>query len=993
MKVIGIIFGALVLAIGLFAPGKSLEQIPGRLYVIFKPDRATPYRQPSGFISSGISRIDSINLANGMRSFTSMASGCAPCSSLVRNDYLVVFPDTANISAIASAYLADTNVRWASPRYYTDFSFTPNDSFFAKPSPSATFSSYQWPLDSTHLQMEKAWDITKGDTSVVIAILDSWHAWRHPDLETTAWINSGEDRNGNGRFDAVAYPTGDLDNVDNDTDGYIDNVLGYHFDYYSDETGEWIAGNPNPEPMLNSIWDTINFWGGSPPPNYFLFNHGSRTWGNVAAKANNNRGVAGSAFNCRAMPVGFDREVWPVVSPLCFTLQMKLKHGVPHVVNMSFATDATPTDSVILDSLYRLGVVLVAAAGNGLPVTDTAKYPARHPKVLSVAATDSNDYRADFSNVNSTVDLSAPGFNYMVFHGFDADSNKSVGYRYASVDSISSYTPYVMSGTSFSSPQTAGVAVLLRSLFPSWGPDQIIAKLRSSTDTIRCCRAGSNPQQESTFITSGKLGTGRLNAFKAVTFYDTIPKAQTDTTLSGTIYVSGDLLIPAGKTVTLNPGTVLKFYPGDIFNKGSAAKRGEIIVKGTLVAIGNQNDSIKFISYRATPQDTDWYAVRVDSGGSFNAVYCQFKNAYAGIDYKNSASDSVKYCLFEKNYMYGIISKNPKLKILNSSFIDQRNYAVYLDQADDTVSGCYFKNNQYGINAYKSYGKVSNNTIIAKDYTGTFGFRAEGYQAGETRILDFTNNLDSGQFFDAAVVANNRVKVQCSRIRIVRQAIFPVPDPPPSNIGILNEAEHPVTVRTTVMRVGGYTSNAAPNVQVDGGTPIDLGQTGADAGNNSIVPGTGGKAVLNNTGNMVLAQNNWWGTASPPPSYFSGSVTHSPDLGSEPTPCSPVPRITPGGETGNLPLAFSLGQNYPNPFNPTTTISFSLPLAEKVVLTIYNILGQKVRTLADGEKPAGTHRLIWDGKDGSGRVVSSGLYLYKLETVSFREVKRMIFLK
>jgi photosystem II stability/assembly factor-like uncharacterized protein len=94
-----------------------------------------------------------------------------------------------------------------------------------------------------------------------------------------------------------------------------------------------------------------------------------------------------------------------------------------------------------------------------------------------------------------------------------------------------------------------------------------------------------------------------------------------------------------------------------------------------------------------------------------------------------------------------------------------------------------------------------------------------------------------------------------------------------------------------------------------------------------------------------------------------------------------------------LPRQYTLYQNYPNPFNPTTNISFSLPVPGKVVLTIYNILGQKVRTLADGDKPAGTHTLIWDGTDSRGAPVSSGVYFYKIESANFREVKRMVFVK
>ena len=71
-------------------------------------------------------------------------------------------------------------------------------------------------------------------------------------------------------------------------------------------------------------------------------------------------------------------------------------------------------------------------------------------------------------------------------------------------------------------------------------------------------------------------------------------------------------------------------------------------------------------------------------------------------------------------------------------------------------------------------------------------------------------------------------------------------------------------------------------------------------------------------------------------------------------------------------------QNYPNPFNPETIIQYSLPKAGRVVLTIYDILGREVRTLIDEEKPTGSHTILWDGKDQSGRISASGLYIYQI---------------
>lgn len=96
----------------------------------------------------------------------------------------------------------------------------------------------------------------------------------------------------------------------------------------------------------------------------------------------------------------------------------------------------------------------------------------------------------------------------------------------------------------------------------------------------------------------------------------------------------------------------------------------------------------------------------------------------------------------------------------------------------------------------------------------------------------------------------------------------------------------------------------------------------------------------------------------------------------------------------NLPKAYALNGNYPNPFNPKTKISFALPKASKVTLDVYNILGQKVRTLINGDMDAGYQSVEWDGTDDNGVGISSGVYLYKLKAGdSFTKVNKMTFLK
>ena len=94
-----------------------------------------------------------------------------------------------------------------------------------------------------------------------------------------------------------------------------------------------------------------------------------------------------------------------------------------------------------------------------------------------------------------------------------------------------------------------------------------------------------------------------------------------------------------------------------------------------------------------------------------------------------------------------------------------------------------------------------------------------------------------------------------------------------------------------------------------------------------------------------------------------------------------------------IPAQFSLGQNYPNPFNPTTVINYQLLKTSEIELTIYNQLGQKVRTLVSEIKPAGAYQAQWDSRDNSGKQVANGVYLYRLQTGSFMEVRKMVLLR
>jgi hypothetical protein len=88
-----------------------------------------------------------------------------------------------------------------------------------------------------------------------------------------------------------------------------------------------------------------------------------------------------------------------------------------------------------------------------------------------------------------------------------------------------------------------------------------------------------------------------------------------------------------------------------------------------------------------------------------------------------------------------------------------------------------------------------------------------------------------------------------------------------------------------------------------------------------------------------------------------------------------------------------LSGNYPNPFNPATTIEFTIPQSGKTTLVIYNTAGQKIRELLSDSLTQGTYRVLWDGRDDSGRVVSSGTYLYRIGMDTFRSSGKMEIMK
>jgi hypothetical protein len=148
-----------------------------------------------------------------------------------------------------------------------------------------------------------------------------------------------------------------------------------------------------------------------------------------------------------------------------------------------------------------------------------------------------------------------------------------------------------------------------------------------------------------------------------------------------------------------------------------------------------------------------------------------------------------------------------------------------------------------------------------------------------------------------------------------------------------------------------------------------------------------------------MAEVNWWGGDIPDPLMFFGLVDFDPYILGYPTPCwSPPGGPQSTGSSSRIPRIYGVSQNYPNPFIPQTIIRYQLPKESFVNLKIYNIAGQRVKTLVNEEKSAGYYRVAWDGQDNNNRRLASGVYFLRIEArrngkVEFESVKKAVLLR
>lgn len=395
-------------------------------------------------------------------------------SGLLDNVFKVTLASGVDEYDAAMQLNSQPEVEYAEPKFMRYLDYIPADPLYAggAPGPQTTYLN--------RIKAAQAWDIVRADSSsggliprsqrVIIATVDGGTMWSHQDLVGNLWINTQEDVNGNGMFDNSAFPAGDLDGLDQDGNGFIDDVIGWNF----------TNNNPNPRGNSNTPQSS---------------DHGTATASYFGASTNNGLGMAGVAFNCQLMSVGTASAISDNGIAYGYEGIVYAAENGAAVINCSWGgTGYSQYEQDVITSVTAMGSLVVGAAGNAGVWNDiTQHYPSGYRGVLAVGSIQkSTDVKSSFSNYGTTVPVYAPGEN--VVSCVDQDPGTT-------------YQSSGWSGTSMSAPHAAGLAGLLKTYHPDWTPDQIRAQIRVTSDSIDGSNAGI----------SGKVGHGRINFLRALT--------------------------------------------------------------------------------------------------------------------------------------------------------------------------------------------------------------------------------------------------------------------------------------------------------------------------------------------------------------------------------------------------------------------------------------------------------------------------------------------
>ncbi|MDI6804886.1 MAG: S8 family serine peptidase [Bacteroidota bacterium] len=429
------------------------QYFPGQLLVKFKTNTDGINKNSALSNFSSKYRIEKIEQAFPQIQFNALKRTSETELSLM---VVLTVSSATDIKLLARRVSSDPLVEYAEPNYFVEKYTIPDDPL------------YDQLQHLPQVKAPQAWEISQGDTNVVIAVLDTGVDWDHPDLAAAIWRNYNEIPN-NG--------------IDDDNNGFIDDIRGWDFvtgvagDAYPGEDGDI----PDNDPM--------DFDG-----------HGTHVAGISAAVTNNAYGISSLAWTAKIMPIriGYHTRSGGGLGTLLWMAQAFVYAGDngAHVANLSFGTGNGQYVNDAARYAFQKGTVICHSAGNSN--NENVGALGATPFALSIAALNEDDEKASYSTYGKAVDISAPG------------GDNSIGILSTVVHPSIFFGGKLYErfmGTSMASPLVASLAGLIKAKNFSWSSAHVMFQILGTADNIDSL----NPD----YI--GKLGAGTINAFRALT--------------------------------------------------------------------------------------------------------------------------------------------------------------------------------------------------------------------------------------------------------------------------------------------------------------------------------------------------------------------------------------------------------------------------------------------------------------------------------------------
>ena len=411
--------------------------------------------------------------------------------------YVVEFHSAkASMEKTIEEFLLLEPVRSAEIIPIVELSFQPNDEFWQE-----LYGLRQVKADSAY----GLYDIENGEipgqmpsSEIVVAIPDASLMWDHPDLFDNIWRNLGEDADEDGTVleyidDEWVFDPDDINDIDDDGDGYIDNFVGYDINYDTND----------PYPI-------------SPTNQY----HGTMVAGCVSAVTNNQIGISSVGFSVKLMGLNCGDNQGYI--PTGFEGILAAAHMGADIINCSWGmTSYIESNQAVINTVYNeYGCVIVGSAGNY--GSNQAYYPASYDNVVSVTSTSQSSAFSCWANRHETVDIAAPGDDILCTNTTVNDD----GELYELVD-----------GTSFSAPTVSGALALIKSIFPDADNDMLISKIIVSASYFPDMDGDCEGED-----LNGLLGSGQLNIYQAILLNITPELSASNVTIptEGGLFYPGD---------------------------------------------------------------------------------------------------------------------------------------------------------------------------------------------------------------------------------------------------------------------------------------------------------------------------------------------------------------------------------------------------------------------------------------------------------------------